>query len=343
MGLVAYQSRITALRREVYLLEYCHSHDIKACSSTGADTKVPGDVKLLPLPEDEFQKGAVKEHGVLDNFHVRILPVLGPLPDVLCELVGKPIANPGAIKNQRTVYERPAHPTLHAPSIRSTAARRMRSQLPPSSTALSRATALWAHTRHHASSRPLRASMHFKRKRPSASFSLRASFSPLRPIMLIFPPDHRHSPIPHRLLGSRRPRLRPSILASTEAKATRRRQAERPTHVAVHPLRMKPSASTRAPPARCRAPAPRSPHLGVLDVQVLPLRLPPGAHRRSTPATTVHDPHAATHARRIHRACPLTSCMPTFCMMQRPQPALRTPPASSSPPPHRRPVGPARF
>ena len=40
-------------------------------------TEPPGDVKLLPLPEDEFQKGNVKELGVLEDFRVRILPVLG--------------------------------------------------------------------------------------------------------------------------------------------------------------------------------------------------------------------------------------------------------------------------
>lgn len=40
-------------------------------------TEVPSDVKLLPLPEEEFQKGSVKELGVFDDFRVRILPVLG--------------------------------------------------------------------------------------------------------------------------------------------------------------------------------------------------------------------------------------------------------------------------
>lgn len=40
-------------------------------------TEVPSDVKLLPLPEEEFQKGPVKELGVFDDFRVRILPVLG--------------------------------------------------------------------------------------------------------------------------------------------------------------------------------------------------------------------------------------------------------------------------
>ncbi|EIW79643.1 ubiquitin-protein ligase molybdopterin-converting factor [Coniophora puteana RWD-64-598 SS2] len=78
-------------------------------------TEVPGDVKLLPLPEDEFQKGNVKELGVFDDFRVRILPVIGPLPSmfglhiatyVLCEIAGKPIVNPLPIKNRRKVYER---------------------------------------------------------------------------------------------------------------------------------------------------------------------------------------------------------------------------------------------
>ncbi|KAJ7496426.1 hypothetical protein FB451DRAFT_1074472 [Mycena latifolia] len=80
-------------------------------------TEVPGDVKLLPLPEEEFQKGAdaVRELGVLDDFRVRVLPVLGPLPSVfglhaatyvLCALAGKPIANPLPIKNRRKLYER---------------------------------------------------------------------------------------------------------------------------------------------------------------------------------------------------------------------------------------------
>ena len=46
-------------------------------------TEVPGDVKLLPLPEEEFKKGDVKELGVFDDFRVRILPVLGEPPDIL--------------------------------------------------------------------------------------------------------------------------------------------------------------------------------------------------------------------------------------------------------------------
>ncbi|KAI0356973.1 ubiquitin-protein ligase molybdopterin-converting factor [Trametes cingulata] len=78
-------------------------------------TEVPGDVKLLPLPEEEFQKGNVKELGVFDDFRVRILPVLGPLPAifglniatyVLCELAEKPIPNPLPVKSRKKFNER---------------------------------------------------------------------------------------------------------------------------------------------------------------------------------------------------------------------------------------------
>ncbi|KAM5545961.1 hypothetical protein V8D89_000087 [Ganoderma adspersum] len=78
-------------------------------------TEVPGEVKLLPLPEEEFQKGNVKELGVFDDFRVRILPVLGPLPAIfglniatyiLCELAGKPISNPLPVKGRKKFNER---------------------------------------------------------------------------------------------------------------------------------------------------------------------------------------------------------------------------------------------
>lgn len=106
-------------------------------------TEVPGDVKLLPLPEEEFQKGDVKELGVFDDFRVRILPVLGvslpyvclfilslttlagPLPClfglyivtyVICEMAKKPILNPLPIKNRRKLYERLLRDLLHRES-----------------------------------------------------------------------------------------------------------------------------------------------------------------------------------------------------------------------------------
>ena len=42
----------------------------------------PGKARLLPLPEEEFERGPVDELGVLPDFRVRILPVLGTMPAV---------------------------------------------------------------------------------------------------------------------------------------------------------------------------------------------------------------------------------------------------------------------
>ncbi|KAH9827657.1 putative ThiF domain protein [Teratosphaeria destructans] len=42
----------------------------------------PGKAQLLPLPDDEFAKGQAGELGVLPDFRVRILPVLGTMPAV---------------------------------------------------------------------------------------------------------------------------------------------------------------------------------------------------------------------------------------------------------------------
>ncbi|TAQ90509.1 hypothetical protein B7494_g1217 [Chlorociboria aeruginascens] len=42
----------------------------------------PGKAQLLPLPEEEFVKGSVGDLGVLPDFRVRILPVLGTMPAV---------------------------------------------------------------------------------------------------------------------------------------------------------------------------------------------------------------------------------------------------------------------
>ncbi|OCK75550.1 hypothetical protein K432DRAFT_408912 [Lepidopterella palustris CBS 459.81] len=42
----------------------------------------PGKAQLLPLPEEEFKKGSVGELGVLPDFRVRILPVLGTMPAI---------------------------------------------------------------------------------------------------------------------------------------------------------------------------------------------------------------------------------------------------------------------
>jgi len=59
----------------------------------------PGKAELLPLSEDEFNKGSVNELGVLPDFRVRILPVLGTMPalfglcvanHVILEITGYP-------------------------------------------------------------------------------------------------------------------------------------------------------------------------------------------------------------------------------------------------------------
>ena len=42
----------------------------------------PGKAQLLPLLDEEFEKGRVSELGVLPDFRVRILPVLGTMPAV---------------------------------------------------------------------------------------------------------------------------------------------------------------------------------------------------------------------------------------------------------------------
>ncbi|GAA5828151.1 hypothetical protein JCM5353_007806 [Sporobolomyces roseus] len=53
------------------------SHGVPVVYST---EKPRSDLGLLPLPEEEFQKGKVDELHAMSNFRVRILPVLGPLP-----------------------------------------------------------------------------------------------------------------------------------------------------------------------------------------------------------------------------------------------------------------------
>ena len=78
-------------------------------------TEKPGDVKLLPLPEEEFAKGKVQELSAFDDFRVRLLPVLGPLPamfglaaatHILLCLAGKEDYAPLPVKNRPKVYEK---------------------------------------------------------------------------------------------------------------------------------------------------------------------------------------------------------------------------------------------
>ncbi|KAG8735447.1 hypothetical protein FRC12_018070 [Ceratobasidium sp. 428] len=88
-------------------------------------TEKPSEVKLLPLPQDEFEKGNVHELGTFDDFRVRILPVLGPLPAlfglhiatyIICDIAGKPLVNPLAVKNRAKLYDKLARDLLNRES-----------------------------------------------------------------------------------------------------------------------------------------------------------------------------------------------------------------------------------
>ncbi|KAJ5966357.1 hypothetical protein N7481_013071 [Penicillium waksmanii] len=74
----------------------------------------PGKASLLPLPEDEFAKGKVGELGVLPDFRVRILPVLGTMPavfgytvanHVICSVSGYPIDYTVGAKGREKLYD----------------------------------------------------------------------------------------------------------------------------------------------------------------------------------------------------------------------------------------------
>ncbi|TFY69591.1 hypothetical protein EVG20_g3087 [Dentipellis fragilis] len=78
-------------------------------------TEVPGDVGLLPLSEDEFAKGKINELSVFEDFRVRILPVLGPLPAlfglhiatyIICYISGKPLERPLPVRHRKKVYDK---------------------------------------------------------------------------------------------------------------------------------------------------------------------------------------------------------------------------------------------
>ena len=56
------------------------THGIPAVYST--EKTADGKAQLLPLAEEEFQKGTVGDLGVLPDFRVRILPVLGTMPSI---------------------------------------------------------------------------------------------------------------------------------------------------------------------------------------------------------------------------------------------------------------------
>lgn len=72
-----------------------------------------GKAELLPLPDEEFQKGSVGDLGAMPNFRVRILPVLGTMPaifgmtaanHVILSITGYPIDYVPA-KGREKMYE----------------------------------------------------------------------------------------------------------------------------------------------------------------------------------------------------------------------------------------------
>lgn len=78
-----------------------------------AEKPDPRKANLLPLPEDEYQKGKVGELSALKDFRVRILPVLGTMPAIfgltiatyiLTKVSGYPM-NPIEGKNRIKVYD----------------------------------------------------------------------------------------------------------------------------------------------------------------------------------------------------------------------------------------------
>ena len=78
-----------------------------------AEKPDPRKAQLLPLPDDEYEKGTVGELSALKDFSVRILPVLGTMPGIfgltiatyiLTKVSGYPM-NPIEGKNRIKVYD----------------------------------------------------------------------------------------------------------------------------------------------------------------------------------------------------------------------------------------------
>ena len=74
----------------------------------------PGKAQLLPVADEEVQKGNVGNLGVLPDFRVRILPVLGTMPavfgytvanHVICEISGYPMEYRAGDKGRDKMYE----------------------------------------------------------------------------------------------------------------------------------------------------------------------------------------------------------------------------------------------
>lgn len=78
-----------------------------------AEKPDPRKAKLLPLPDEEFEKGHVNELSALQDFRVRILPVLGTMPGmfglaiatfILTTVAGYPM-EPIEGKNRYKIYD----------------------------------------------------------------------------------------------------------------------------------------------------------------------------------------------------------------------------------------------
>ena len=73
----------------------------------------PGKAELVPLSEAEFEKGDVGDLGVLPDFRVRILPVLGTMPaifgyaaanHVICSVAGYPLEYQAGDRGREKMY-----------------------------------------------------------------------------------------------------------------------------------------------------------------------------------------------------------------------------------------------
>lgn len=73
-----------------------------------------GKAELLPLSEEEFAKGKVGDLGVLPDFRVRILPVLGTMPamfgyaaatHVICAIAGYPLEYRAGDRGREKMYD----------------------------------------------------------------------------------------------------------------------------------------------------------------------------------------------------------------------------------------------
>jgi hypothetical protein len=73
-------SGVPVVVRPPYPVFAIRSHSDYSPAFQYSTEKPRSDLGLLPLPEEEYQKGKVEELHAMSNFRVRILPVLGPLP-----------------------------------------------------------------------------------------------------------------------------------------------------------------------------------------------------------------------------------------------------------------------